>query len=346
MTEAEARNVLVIHFGQMGDVVLALPALRRIRERFAHARITVACGRSTAAIVELSGYADEILSVDRVSLRDGNKLVSALRVAGLMRDVRRRRFDLVIDLHSLRETNVLGFLSGAPRRLFARRENRSLDFLGTYAGVPRHDFAKHIVDRYLDVLLPLGVAAADEAARTPRLRARAEDERAIETVLRKVKVDTSQPMVGIFPGAGHASRRWAMDRFAELARRIEASEGARVILFAGPEERPFVGEMRQRFGRDAVILDRLTVPQLAAALARLSVFVSNDTGPVHVAAAVGAPAVVIVDRPTPNGFNPVGAHHHVIYARSLDALTVEEVHDATLRILNRTNRTASLFSER
>ena len=340
---AEAQNILVIHFGQMGDVVLALPALRRIRERFRTGRITIACGRSTAQVVELSGYADEVLPVDRVSLRDGNKAVSAFRLARLMRDVRRRGFDLVIDLHSLRETNVLGFLSGAPRRLFARRENRSLDFLGNYAGVPRYDFGKHVIDRYLDVLLPLGITHTNEADRTPTLRTRAEDDKAVESILRKAKIDSTAPLVGIFPGAGHASRRWSPDRFAELARRVEANRDARVVVFAGPEERELVREMRAGLGRDAVILDRLTIGQLAAALARLSVFVSNDTGPMHVAAAVGTPAVVIVDRPTPNGFNPVGSHHHMIYARSLDLLTVDEVQDAAHRVLNRTNRTASLF---
>ena len=341
---AGAQNILVIHFGQMGDVVLALPALRQIRERFRQARITIACGRSTAPIVELSGYADEILPIDRVGLRDGNKAVSVFRLIRFTRDVRRRRFDFVIDLHSLQETNVLGFLSGAPHRLFARRANRSLDFLGNYAGVPRYDLGKHVVDRYLDVLLPLGVTAIDEASRTPSLRTRTEDAKAVDAILRKAKVDATAPLVGIFPGAGNASRRWSLDRFAELARRIEANRDARVLVFAGPEERQLVSEMRANLGRDAVILDRLTIPQLAAALARLSVFISNDTGPMHVAAAVGTPAVVIVDRPTPNGFNPIGAHHHMIYARSLDTLTVDEVHDAAHRILNRTNRTASLFA--
>jgi ADP-heptose:LPS heptosyltransferase len=65
---------------------------------------------------------------------------------------------------------------------------------------------------------------------------------------------------------------------------------------------------------------------------------------VHVAAAMNTPTVVLVNRPTPNGYAPVGSHHHVIYAQSLNALTVEEVYNATHRVLNRTNRTASIFA--
>ena len=76
----DPRNILVIDFGQLGDVVLSLPALRAIRERFPHARITIAVGKPGGEIVKLSGYADDVLEVDRVALRDGNKLVSIGRI--------------------------------------------------------------------------------------------------------------------------------------------------------------------------------------------------------------------------------------------------------------------------
>ena len=91
-------NILVIDFGQLGDVVLSLPALRAIRQRFPKARITVAVGKPGAEIVNLSGYADSTLVVDRVALRDGVKLVSIGRLIKLVKEVRQRKFDFVIDL--------------------------------------------------------------------------------------------------------------------------------------------------------------------------------------------------------------------------------------------------------
>src|SRR6266536_5819333 len=94
-------NILVIDFGQLGDVVLSLPALRAIRERFPRARITVAVGKPGAEIVNLSGYADSTLVVDRVALRDGLKIFAIARMIRLVKDVRRAQFDFVIDLHSL-----------------------------------------------------------------------------------------------------------------------------------------------------------------------------------------------------------------------------------------------------
>src|SRR6266487_5896894 len=121
----DPRNILVIDFGQLGDVVLSLPALRAIRERFPSARITVVVGKPGAEVVNLSGYAHATRVVDRVALRDGPKLVSIIRIAKFVKEVRRAKFDFVIDLHSLSETNLLGFLSGAPKRLYSRRPGRS-----------------------------------------------------------------------------------------------------------------------------------------------------------------------------------------------------------------------------
>src|SRR5918911_837785 len=201
----DPRNILVIDFGQLGDVVLSLPALAAVRRRFPRARITVAVGGSAASVVELAGVADEALAVDRVALRDGPKHLSVWQIGKLVLEVRRRKFDFVIDLHSLSETNLLGFLSGAPRRLYARRPTRSLDYLSNFRPQPVvEDRSKHAIERYLDVLAPLGVG---EVSRTPRLPVREEDGRAVEELLLKAKAAGDAPLVGMFPGAGHHSRR-------------------------------------------------------------------------------------------------------------------------------------------
>lgn len=337
------RNILVIDFGQLGDVVLSLPALRSIREKFPQARITVAVGKPGAPVVDLSGYADATIVVDRVALRDGWKVLSILRIGRIVKQVRRQRFDFVIDLHSLSETNLLGFLSGAPKRLFARRPGRSLDFLANFHPQPPIEDnrpTKHAIDRYLDVLIPLGIK---DAPRIPRLRTRAEDDQAIEAMLMKQKAHTNAPLVGLFPGAGHPDRRWPLERFVELAERLVRNDGVRIAIFAGPEERELVKEMRAAFPRTTLIFDRLTIPQLAAALARLSVFVTNDTGPMHIATAVGTSVVALLDRPTANSFIPLEERHRVIYSQKILEMTTDEVYEST-RELFAAGRTASLFA--
>lgn len=339
----DPRNILVIDFGQLGDVVLSLPALRSIRERFPQARITVAVGSPGAPIVELSGYADATLIVDRVALRDGPKPLSILRIARIVKEVRRAQFDFVIDLHSLYETNLLGFLSGAQKRLYARRPNRSLDFLANFSPRPPVEDtrpSKHAVDRYLDVLIPLGIK---DVSRVPRLRTRAEDDAAVEQMLKKAKAQPGAPLVGLFPGAGHPDRRWPLARFHELADMLVRNDDVRIVIFAGPEERAFVKEMRETFPRTTIVFDRLSIPQLAAALARLAVFVSNDTGPMHIATAVGTAVVALLDRPTPHSFIPIEPRHRIVYSNRIAEMTTDEVYGATRELLV-TGRTASLFA--
>ena len=339
----DPRNILVIDFGQLGDVVMSLPALRAIRERFPRARITVMVGRPGAEIIGMSGYADSTLEVDRIALRDGFKPLSVWKIIQVVKDVRRRQFDFVIDLHSFSETNLLGFFSGAPKRLFSRRPGRSLDFLANFSPKPpvdKNDPDQHLIDRYLDLLVPLGIK---DTPRVPRLMIRIEDDRAVDAMLRKSKAEMGAPLVGLFPGAGHPGRCWPLEQFAQLADFLIRNDGVRPIIFVGPEERHLVQRMRALFPASCVILDKLSIPQLAAAQARLAVFVSNDTGPVHIAAAVGTPIVVLIDLPRPHAYVPMGTSQRLMFSESVTAIEVEQVYASTRELLT-AGRTEKLFA--
>lgn len=339
----DPRNILVIDFGQLGDVVMSLPALRAIRNRFPQAHMTVAVGKPAAEVVEMAGCANAVFAVDRVSLRDGFQPLSILRLFQLVKDVRRRQFDFVIDLHSFSETNLLGFLSRAPKRLFARRQGRSLDFLANFRPAPpleENNRTRHQVDRYLDVLKPLGVS---DSARESRLVTRPEDDREVDLLLRKAKADTGAPLIGLFPGAGHESRRWPLKRFSQLAETLDLSDGVRSVVFLGPEERGLAGEVKAIFPSSTVILNRLTIRQLAAAQARLAVFVSNDTGPLHIAAAVGTPVVLLLAERAPDTYIPISEPKHIIYNAVVSEIPVAEVYEAA-RALLAAGRTATLFA--
>lgn len=337
----DPRNILVIDFGQLGDVVLSLPALRAIRQRFPEARITVAAGKPANEVVALSGYANEIFEVDRVALRDGNKLVSIARIIKIVGQVRHAKFDFVIDLHSLSETNLLGYLSGAPHRLYARRPGRSLDYLGNFKPrPPAEDKTRHAVDRYLDVLEPLGIR---NTPRVPVLQTSAAGDLAVDALLKKEKAHSGQLLVGLFPGAGHITRRWPLEQYAQLADHLIRNERVRVIVFAGPEERKMVSEMRQIFPASTIFFDRMTIPQLVSAQARLTLMVSNDTGPAHLAAAVAVPVIVIMNGLTPHSFTPIGDQHRLIYAESITQIGVETVYQAAQAVLAR-SRTDQLIT--
>lgn len=320
-------NILVIHFGQLGDVVLGLPALTAVRKHFTNARVTVMSGRSTAEIIRIANVADEQIAVDRVEIRDGNKLRSMATMFKIVRDIRWRKFDLVIDLHSLYETNLLGFISGSKSRLYANRENRSLDRLANFlTKPPKEDKSKHLTDRYLDVLLPLGIKNAD---RNLHLRAREND---VEFVRSKYFSDEIGRLVGLFPGAGHPSRCWKLENFAALAKSALENDLTPVV-FLGPEEVLIKDAVHSTFPAETVIVDGLTIAQFIAAASQVDVFVTNDTGPLHLAAAAGVAIVVLLDERAPTTYLPTTKAMEVVRSGRIDEITVEQATAAMMKIL-------------
>ncbi len=158
-------------------------------------------------------------------------------------------------------------------------------------------------------------------------------DREVDRLLSKSKADAGTPLVGLFPGAGSEERRWPLDRFVQLAEILIHGDHVRPVIFIGPEEQHLVSEIKTKFPSEVVVLDRLTIPQLAAALARLAVFVSNDTGPMHIAAAVGTPVVILLDRRAPDTYIPLNESKRVIYSATIPEMSVEDVYAATRALL-------------
>jgi len=326
---AEFKKILVIHFGQLGDVVLGLPAMRAIRQHFRGAHLTVMVGRSAAEVAGMANIADDLISVDRVALRDGQTFSSIASIFRLVRDVRSRRFDLVIDLHSLSETNLLGYLSGARYRLYARRENRTIEWLNNYPIKPLpEDKKQHHVDRFLRVIEPLATSPTD---RRPAILLDQATIASGNVALEAAGVKGVDP-VGLFIGAGHISRRWPLDNFVELARLLK-DRGETVLILAGPEERDLRPGLQERFGDSATVIDETPLRTFLAVLSRLNVLVTGDTGPMHLAAAVGAGIVMLSEVGAPDIFWPVTDRLVVIRDRPLAEVSADAVDAGILRLL-------------
>ncbi len=327
--ERNFQNILVIDFGQLGDGVLCLPALKAVRQKYPAAHIAVVAGMATGEVVRISGLVNEVIKVDRVEMRDGPRLSSIGNIFRFVGEIRRRQIDLVIDLHSLSETNVLAFFSRAKHRLLANRESRSLDWLSNFRPKPPlEDKAKHLSDRYLDVLRPLGINGAD---REFRFQALPDD---ADFVCQRFFGDPAQRTVGLFPGAGHPSRCWELESFSRLAVRLE-NEGFRPAVFLGPEEEEMKAKVEALFPKSAVIVDSLSISQFIAAAARLEAFVTNDTGPMHLAACAGAPILLLLDKRAPTTYLPLTERLGVIHDKTIDQITVDEAYVAVQKLIAR-----------
>lgn len=318
-------NLLLIHFGQLGDVVLALPAMRAVRERFPHARITALTGKIAGEVVGLSGFADEVIAVDRVGLRDGPRLGSIAKIVSLTRDIRRRHFDLVVDLHSLKETNILAWLSGASRRLLADRGNRSFHSLGNFAPPPpAEDRSQHLSTTYMQVLAPLEI----EVEPTPVVIEPSEREGDLAPLFS----GTERPIAGFFPGAGHPSRCWPLERFAALAETLR-DDGYMPAVFLGPEEMGLGEQVRSAFPADTCVITGLSLAEFITAVSKLEIFVTNDTGPMHLAGLAGTPILLVMDSRAPLTYLPLADRIEIVNRAHIDEITVDDVRFQAQKLL-------------
>lgn len=319
------QNILIIDFGQLGDVVLSLPALVAVRQKFPHAHIAVITGVATGEVVNLSDLVDEVIKVDRVAMRDGSTFRAIADILRLVGDIRRRPLDLVIDLHSLSETNILAFLSKAKYRLLANRESRSLDILSNFRPrPPREDKDKHLSERYVDVLKPLGVRSAGCEF---RFQLSPSDLEYVDTLF----PDNEHRTIGLFPGAGHPSRCWSLENFARLASKLDG-DGFKPAVFLGPEEEGIREQAEALFPNSAVIIDGLSISQFTAAAARMDAFVTNDTGPMHLAACAGVPILLLLDERAPMTYLPLTGRLEIVY-KPISDITVDEAYRSLQKLI-------------
>lgn len=310
----------------MGDVLLALPAFAAIRTKYRSAKLTLISGLAAAEVARMSNLFDEVIEVDRVELRDGPKLRSIKEILKIVKDVRRRRFDMVIDLNSLYETNLLGYLSGAATRLYSHRPRRSLDILSTLVP-PREDRSLHHSQMYMQVLRPLEI----ESDPLPfRIEISPEE---LKAARKKAKVnEKSGKEIAIFPGAGHPSRCWPLDHFAEIAER-SLNFGAMVYVILGPEEAADIDRYAKAFSSRVKMVKGLSVREFTAFTATLDAFLTNDTGPMHLAALTSTPIIVVMDKMAPLRYLPIAESVTVINNAGISDIDANSVFDALMTLI-------------
>ncbi len=327
----EPQNILLINFGQIGDVVLSLPAMRSLRERFPDSRLTLLVGASAKQIVDMSGLADEIVAVDRVELRDSNPIWSIVEIAKLTIRLWKKSFDFVIDLHSLPETNILGFLVGRRKRLFANRGTRSLNFLSNFRPRPPGEIHNlHITEFYARSLEPLNVKGVKEPFRIKPAR---EDIEKVQGIFDSKGI-SGERLIGINFGAGASSRRSSIASFGDLATTLQNAENYRVVLYSGPEEASQRGKFNDYFPENVPILDNLTLKELAAAFSRTEAVIGNDSGPIHLAGAVGVPIIMIAGGNGNNIFVPPTEELRIVESADLQNVDVMKVLEAVRSLVD------------
>jgi predicted lipopolysaccharide heptosyltransferase III len=300
------KNILVIKLRYIGDVLLATPVLRALREGFPDARLTMAVNRGTEEILKWNPDVNEVIPVDR------GDSISHLR---FLRDLRRRRFDCVIDLTDGDRSAILSWVTGSPVRVGMNEEHRLRGLLYTVV-TERRAGVVHRIERDLESLRPLGI---DPKSLMPVLRTSQRDDRDAAELLNSIEGGSGAshhagPLVMLQPGARYWFKAWPMERFAELADRLAVRLECRVLIGGDSQEHGLAEAIRAQ-GRSVptVVAGRTSLLQHAALLKHCALFVGNDNGPMHMAAALGIPVVALFGPSNPAEWGPRGESVEVIY---------------------------------
>jgi lipopolysaccharide heptosyltransferase I len=335
-------RILLVRLSAVGDVVHGLPVLCALREHLPAAHLAWAVHPPAAGLLRGHPALDELIVVPR----PWRPFLSAL---GRLR-TRTVPFDVSLDLQGLSKSALVAWAAGARRRIgFAGAEGRELS---AWLNNERAQAAGvHVIDRTLTLLRPLGIASPRVRYGLPRFAAAEElAERVVdENGLR-------DDFAVINPGAGWPSKRWPRPRFAEVARHLHRRWGlGSLVVWAGSEERAWAEEIVASAGPGAQLAPPTTLPQLAAVLRRACLFVSSDTGPLHLAAAEDIPCVALFGPTAAARNGPYGPQHEVVQKTSpggpphrgrtagpdlMERITVEEVCRACDRVLGRRQQAA------
>lgn len=287
----EAPRILVIRLSSMGDIILTLPVLKALKTHFPQARVDVLVKARYRDLLQGHPQVDDLLV-----LEEGEGVLS------LGGRLRRRSYDVAVDLHANLRSRLLCLLlsAGKTLRVSKRPLHRRLIVLFHRRSAPRI----HTVDLYLDTLKPLGIEARREP---PRLSVRSDEQQAARQFLADHGLAGRQPLVGLHPGARWPGKRWPAERFIETGRRLIGEGRGGILVFGGPGEEDLTEEVARGIGADAVAALGLSLRQLMALIECCGPFITNDSGPMHLATALGVPVVAIFGPTHPVlGFWPLG----------------------------------------
>ncbi|MSO22194.1 MAG: glycosyltransferase family 9 protein [Acidobacteria bacterium] len=331
ISKIEFKNILLIRFARLGDVILLVPSIRALRSRYPQARIEVLVDYRYAPIVEMCSAIDRVIPVNRLEMRNGGKIRAVGKMFSLAHELRAAAYDLVLDFHSFRETHLLTWYTRARWRLGLKRVHSSYWPFCFNLGPVLEDDALHVSDVFLSILGLLGISPVSNGH---LLDLNSELRQEADSFLNRHPVEVGALRIGFNLGAGSQSRIWPPERFAELADRIIQRHKAVVIAFSGPNEEWLSSEFCRRVRSTGVIpAPNLALPQLAALFNRCHVLVSNDTGPMHLGAAAGVPTLGLFSVARPNHYHPLGASSRYVKCDSMEQLDLEIVYQNFLQIL-------------
>jgi len=320
-------KILIIKPSSLGDIVLALPALSALRRNFPEAKISWLIRPEFAPLLENHPHLAEVISFDRKFLGKAwfhPKAFAAL--VALIWRLRRSKFDAVFDFQGLFRTACLAWLTGCKKRFGMANARELANLFYTHKTIQDEDCI-HLVDYYLKIIKAAGATDTDVQFEIPLNPA---DVDSANRLLARHDIRASNYVVFV-PGSTHSDKCWPVERFAALADRISAKFDLPIIAVGTESDKSKVDEIKNL--TDVPIENfagQTTLGELVALIKAAKLVVSNDTGPGHIAAALGTPLVMMFSWSNPARIAPYGRAECMVarepYSRGLKIKSTDPKH--------------------
>jgi lipopolysaccharide heptosyltransferase II len=297
------KTVLLVKPRAIGDVLLATPVIHNLRQQYPHLSIDFLCEKFAGQVVSGNPFVREVITFDK---RNDSTL-------SVINRVRRRKYDVVIDLFCNPRTAFITRWSGAKYRVGFPFRGRSYAY---NIHVPPRGGEVHNVDFNLDVLRHFNIAITDSR---PVFPLGGSDLQMAGEWFKEQGISTDN-IVGVNPGGGWYTKKWDTGSYARLSDRIILEDRQKVLFFWGPGEFDDVQKIRSQMKQRSEIIPKTTLKEMGAFLKMCSSLISNDSGPMHIAASLGVPTLGIYGPTDPHLQGPYGKNNLWVRNETLDCL--------------------------
>jgi len=337
-------RILITRTDRIGDVMLSTPVIKAVRQKYPDAYISFCAQPHAVDILDNNPYLNEVIVYDK---KGKHKNLSG--ILSFIFGIKKKKFDMAVILHPTSRMNLTCFLAGIRKRV---GYDKKLGFLLTNR-IPhtKQEGEKHEMEYTLDVIRHIGIEPSDKKL---YMSLHKDTDEKVKKLFDANGVNVKKKIIAIHPGASCPSKRWSANNFAGLIDRLNNKYHANVILLGGEDDIVYAKEVSHNIKTKLVNLTGKTnLSVLAGVLSKSHLFISNDSGPVHIAVSVGTPVIVIFGRSdkglSPKRWGPLGANDTLFHKdvgcqkclahkcdkdfKCLSAVTVNEVMGVAGRFL-------------
>jgi lipopolysaccharide heptosyltransferase I len=349
----ENKKILILRLSAAGDVIRTLPSIKFLKEHHPSVSITWIVEEPSHAFLKSQPEIDQVILFPRKRWAKGIKSLRGLwgtigEMVKFVKDLRKQRFDIVLDFHGILKSGILSFLSGASERIgYEPRSTKEGNYLFSNVKVK---LPEEKISRFQRNLLLLQGIGLEVRNLQYRLTIPPEDQRPIELFFNALYPSVKRPLVAIHPGTSSKAifKRWMPDQYSRLADRLVRELQATVLFTRGEEELEWVETIRKEMKEPSLLApETKSLTQLGEVYRRCNLYIGGDTGPMHIASLMGTPVVVIYGPTDPVENEPFGKHIKIRKEvgcnpcrnrsckelKCLKAIQVDDVFKATKEIL-------------